>query len=222
MTDASRTPGPVSDPLTDDLIELERELDDPAGSAVGMVWWWVLLRGLLAIAFGVIALLNPTTAFFAIVIVFGAYAIVDGVMEVAHGIATRKTSKAWGWLIFAGVVSIIAGALALILPGFAGVVGALVAIWTIVAYNFVHGVMMVAAAVKSERGRGWGIAAGVISVLFSIVLALLVLMNPLGTVEALIFVVGIYAIVFGVALAVAAVAARAKGGAKAVVRAPGA
>jgi len=221
MTDASRIPDPVSDPLTDDLTELERELDDPAGTAAGMVWWWVLIRGILAIAFGIIALLNPTTAFFAVVIVFGAYAIVDGVMEIAHGVATRKSSRSWGWLIFAGVISVLAGALALILPGLAGVVGALVALWTIIAYNLVHGVMMIAAATKSERGRGWGIGAGVISVLFAIVLAVLVLINPFGAVEALIFAVGIYAIVFGVALAIAAISTRASGGAKAVVGAPG-
>lgn len=217
MTDASRIPDPVSDPITDDLVELERELEDPAVAAAGMVWWWVLIRGILAVAFGVIALLNPQTAFFAVVIVFGAYAIVDGVMEIAHGVATRKTSRSWGWLIFAGVISVLAGALALILPGLAGVVGALVALWTIIAYNLVHGVMMIAAATKSERGRGWGIGAGVISVVFAVVLAVLVLINPFGAVEALIFAVGIYAIVFGIALAVAAISTRAARGAKAVV-----
>ena len=222
MTDASRIPDPVSDPLTDDLNEFERELEDPAGTAAGMVWWLVLIRGILAIAFGVIALVNPQTAFFAIVFVFGAYAIIDGVMEIVHGVALRRAAKTGGWLIFAGIVSIIAGVVALIVPGLAGVVGALVAIWTIVAYNLVHGIMMIAAAVKSDQGRGWGIAAGVMSLLFSILLALLVLMNPLGTVEALIFVVGIYAILFGIALAAASISARVTGGAKAVVGAPGA
>lgn len=218
MTDASRTPDPSTDPLTDELIEFERQLEDPANSAIGGgVWWWVLLRGILAVAFGAIALFAPLVAFDALVLVFGVYAIVDGVMEIVHGVATRKAAKAWGWMIFAGVVSVIAGVVALMLPFIAGVVLGLLVLWTIVAYNFVHGVMVIAASAKFERGRVWGIIAGVVSILFSVLLGILLLVTPQGALFGLVFAVGIYAIVFGVALAVAAVSARARGGAKAVV-----
>lgn len=225
MTDASRTPDPIApssaDPLTDDLIALDRQLEDPANSAIGGgVWWWVLLRGILAIAFGVIALFSPLVAFDALVLVFGVYAIFDGVMEIVHGVATRKTAASWGWMIVAGVVSVIAGAVALVLPFVTGIVLGLLVLWTIVAYNFVHGIMVIAASAKFERGRAWGIVAGVISILFSVVLAILLLVTPVGALFGLIFAVGIYAIVFGVALAVAAISARASRGAKAVVGTP--
>lgn len=216
MTDASRDQDPLAEEL-DSLEAIEEELAAPASELTGGVWWWVLVRGILAIAFGVIALFSPASAFLAVVLVFGAYAIVDGIVEIVHGIAMRGGSKSWGWLIFAGVVSILAGIAALVLPIVAGLLGAILMLWMIVAYNLVHGVMVIGVAVKSERGRAWGIVAGVLSVLFSVVLAILILVTPGTAVLGLIFAVGIYAVVFGITLAVAAIATRVRGGAKAVV-----
>jgi len=216
MTDASRDQDPLAEEL-ESLEAIEEELVAPASELTGGVWWWVLVRGILAIAFGVIALFSPASAFLAVVLVFGAYAIVDGIVEIVHGIAMRGGSKSWGWLIFAGVVSILAGIAALVLPIVAGLLGAILMLWMIVAYNLVHGVMVIGVAVKSERGRAWGIVAGVLSVLFSVVLAILILVTPGTAVLGLIFAVGIYAVVFGITLAVAAIATRVRGGAKAVV-----
>ncbi len=216
MTDASRDQDPLAEEL-ESLEAIEEELAAPASELTGGVWWWVLVRGILAIAFGVIALFSPASAFLAVVFVFGAYAIVDGIVEIVHGVAMRGGSKSWGWLIFAGVVSILAGIAALVLPIVAGLLGAILMLWMIVAYNLVHGVMVIGVAVKSERGRAWGIVAGVLSVLFSVVLAILILVTPGTAVLGLIFAVGIYAVVFGIPLAVAAIATRVRGGAKAVV-----
>lgn len=216
MTDASRDQDPLAEEL-DSLEAIEEELAAPASELTGGVWWWVLVRGILAIVFGVIALFSPASAFLAVVLVFGAYAIVDGIVEIVHGIAMRGGSKSWGWLIFAGVVSILAGIAALVLPIVAGLLGAILMLWMIVAYNLVHGVMVIGVAVKSERGRAWGIVVGVLSVLFSVVLAILILVTPGTAVLGLIFAVGIYAVVFGIALAAAAIATRVRGGAKAVV-----
>lgn len=216
MTDASRDQDPLAEEL-ESLEAIEEELVAPASELTGGVWWWVLVRGILAIAFGVIALFSPASAFLAVVLVFGAYAIVDGIVEIVHGVAMRGGSKSWGWLIFAGVVSILAGIAALVLPIVAGLLGAILMLWMIVAYNLVHGVMVIGVAVKSERGRAWGIVAGVLSVLFSVVLAILILVTPGTAVLGLIFAVGIYAVVFGITLAAAAIATRVRGGAKAVV-----
>jgi len=216
MTDASRDQDPLAEEL-DSLEAIEEELAAPASELTGGVWWWVLVRGILAIVFGVIALFSPASAFLAVVLVFGAYAIVDGIVEIVHGIAMRGGSKSWGWLIFAGVVSILAGIAALVLPIVAGLLGAILMLWMIVAYNLVHGVMVIGVAVKSERGRAWGIVAGVLSVLFSVVLAILILVTPGTAVLGLIFAVGIYAVVFCITPAVAAIATRVRGGAKAVV-----
>jgi uncharacterized membrane protein HdeD (DUF308 family) len=179
------------------------------------VWWMLLLRGILAIVFGIIALIAPGAALTGIAIIFGIYAIVDGVTEFGHVLRTPKGMPGRGWLVFQGVVSILAGLAAIILPGLAGVVGGLLVLWTIVAYSIVHGAMgTISAAGASSRaggssqragsGRAWGIASGVITLLFGILLGVLVLVTPGATLLGLIWTVGVYAIVFGLVLIVAA------------------
>jgi uncharacterized membrane protein HdeD (DUF308 family) len=174
------------------------------------VWWWVLIRGILAIVFGIIALLAPAAALTAIAIVFGAYALVDGVIAIAQAVRMRNTLKAWGWLLLQGILSAIAGLAALILPGIAGAVGGLFVLWTIVIWNVMHGFAGIRSAAGASEGRGrtWGIVAGVLTILFGIVLAVLILLTPDATLLGLVWVVGIYAIVFGVMLIGAAIQVR--------------
>lgn len=208
MTDSNSSSAPLTDPVEDPIEEITEPLSE---LSIGP-WWWVLIRGILAIAFGVIALLSPGSALFAIAIVFGAYAIIDGVTEIAHAIQVRKTLKRWGWLLFAGIVSVLAGIAALVLPGLAGLLGGLFLIWTIVFYNVMHGAMLIGSASGAEsKGKGWGIFAGVASIVFGVVLAILTFVTPGAAILGLIFAVGIYAIVFGIMLAVAAIQARVSG-----------
>jgi uncharacterized membrane protein HdeD (DUF308 family) len=170
MTDnvSSTAPG-------DPLEESAEELTEPLVELSAGPWWWVLIRGLLAVAFGVIALFSPGIAAIAIAFVFGAYAVVDGITEIAHAVRIRKTDKRWGWLLFAGIVSVIAGALALLLPVLAAFLGLLIVLWTIVFYNVVHGAMVIGSAsgATGKSGRGWAIFAGVVSIVFGVVLAVL-------------------------------------------------
>ena len=73
------------------------------------IWWLVLLRGILAILFGLFALFAPGTALLALVFVFGAYAILDGITALAVGIRHRKDDPHWVWHVVQGVVSVLAG-----------------------------------------------------------------------------------------------------------------
>jgi uncharacterized membrane protein HdeD (DUF308 family) len=193
-------------------------LTDPLESLAKGVWWWVLLRGILAIAFGIIALISPGSAFVAIAIVFGAYALVDGVIAIAHAIRVRNTLKAWGWLLFQGIVSVLAGLAALILPGLAGALGGLFVLWTIVIWNVMAGAAGIRSAAGAHDGRAktWGIISGVLSILFGVVLAILILVTPGATLLGLVWAVGIFAVLFGIMLVVTAIQVRvAFNGAKA-------
>lgn len=189
----------MSDNFTEDLTKIAKG-----------VWWLVLLRGIFAVIFGILALIAPIAALTGIVIVLGVYLLMDGIVEIVHAVQTRTSDRRWGWLLFQGIVSVLAGLAALILPGLTGLVGGLVVVWTIVFYALTHGILGIvsAAGVGSAPGRGWAIFAGVVAVVFSILLAVIVLINPGATVLSLIWAVGIYAIVFGVALVVAAIAVR--------------
>lgn len=212
MTDSASTSLPATGAAADISEEISEELAEPLNQLAVGPWWWVLIRGILAVAFGVIALFSPDSALWAIAIVFGAYAIVDGITEIAHAIHVRKSLKRWGILLFAGIVSVLAGIAALILPGLAAAFGALFLIWTIVFYNVTHGAMVVGSASgASAKGKGWAVFAGVASIVFGVVLAILTFITPGAAILGLIFAVGIYAIVFGIMLAIAAISARASG-----------
>lgn len=177
------------------------------------IWWWVLIRGIIAIVFGVITLLSPAAAILALAFVFGVYALIDGVVAIIHGVRVRTSFPKWGWLIVQGVLSALAGLAAVILPGLVGVLGALVLLWTIVIWNVMHGVSGIysAAGAASGSARVWGIVAGVISVVFGIILGILLLVTPGAAILGFVWVVGVYAIAFGVMLAVTAIQVRVTG-----------
>ncbi len=170
----------------------------------------MLLRGILAVVFGIIALLAPVAALTGIAIVYGAYTFVDGAFTIVHAVRERKRLKAWGWLLFQGIVAVIAGLLIMFLPLVAGFFGGLVVLWTVVIWNVIHGVagLRSAAGAEDSKSKTWGIVAGIASILLAVVLAVLILVAPGSTLFGLIWVVGIWAIIFGVMLIVMAIQAR--------------
>ena len=182
----------------------------PLASLAKGVWWLLLLRGILAVLFGVVALLAPAAALTAVAIVYGAYALVDGIAAIVHSLQLRSTTPRWGWLLGSGVLTALAGLAALILPAFAGFFGGLFVLWTIVFWSIMTGIMGIrsAAGAPAGRARTFGIGSGVVSLVFGVILAISLFLSPDATVLGLIWTVGIFAIVFGVMLVVAAVSAR--------------
>ena len=165
--------------------------------AVRALWWLVLLRGVLAVVFGLYALFAPASALLALVFVYGFYAIFDGVAALAVGIRHRRTGH-WGWHLVQGVVSLLAGLVALFWPG--PTVLALVLIIGI--WSIVNGGSQVMEAVAARRARsgswGWLLAAGLVGILFGVVLVV----SPGAGALALLWIIGWFALVSGVVLVV--------------------
>lgn len=168
------------------------------GSAglVAKYWWVVLVRGVLLVTLGVMAFAWPGPTALAIAVLFGAFLLVDGVMEIAEGIAERRTSSSWGWLVAQGVLAVIAGLLALIWPGITALVLLyLVAFWAIVA-----GIAGIAAGLRLRRANsshwGWFLAAGILGVLFGIVLVI----RPGEGIVSLLWLVAVWAIIAGITM----------------------
>lgn len=163
-----------------------------ATQAVKALWWLVLIRGVLAVLFGFYALFAPAAALLTLVYVFGFYAIMDGVAAIVVGFRHRRTSH-WGWHVVQGVVSVIAGLIALFWPGptlFALVL--IIAVWSIVL-----GVTEIVEAFQARRlGSSWGwlLASGIVGILFGIVL----ISSPTAGAFALLWVIGLFALVLGV------------------------
>jgi uncharacterized membrane protein HdeD (DUF308 family) len=158
-------------------------------------WWALVLRGIAAIAFGVLAFVWPHITLAALVFLWGAYALVDGAFAIAAGIKSHGEYKRWWVLLIEGILSVIAGVMAFVIPG----ITALVLLILIAAWAIATGAFEIAAAIqlrKYIRGEWLLALAGVASVLFGVAL----LVNPLAGALAVVWLIGAYAIVFGVLL----------------------
>ena len=156
-------------------------------------WWLLLLRGLLAIVFGFIALFMPNVVLVTLLFYFGVVALFSGIFLVIEGIAVKSDDR--GLHILEGILAIIFGVLFLAMPGF--VFASLmyfIAFWAIIG-----GIMQIIYAIKlrKEIPNEWlAILNGVITLIFGI----LILTNILAGGQALIMVFGIYALIWGVML----------------------
>ena len=159
-------------------------------SPEGWRWWTVVLRGVAAIIFGLFSLFAPAAAFLTLVLLFGVYALVDGVLALALNLS--KAAYPRGVTIARGLVSIAAGLVVLLAPG----VSAAVLLLVIATWAVVSGALEVAMAIRLRKqlDREWmlGIEGG-LSILFGVLLALW----PLAGVVVLALWVGAYALVFG-------------------------
>jgi uncharacterized membrane protein HdeD (DUF308 family) len=158
-------------------------------------WWIFLLRGIFALIFGVVAVFYPASAFLALVLIFGAFALVDGILTLIAAFTSNAKSENWWWLILSGILGIIVGILTLIQP--AAMAGALVLI--IGVWALINGVFQIITAIRIRKlitGEFWLILSG----LFAAIFGILVLTNPFAGVFAMGLLIGIYAIIFGITL----------------------
>lgn len=153
-------------------------------------WWSVALRGLFAVVFGVFALASPSSAFFSLVMLFGIFALVDGVLALSFG--TRSKALPRGAIMARGIISIVAGVLALTMPGAAGLaLLLLIAAWAILSGG---AELYMAIKLRHEIEHEWLLGIeGALSVAFGILL----LMSPLAGAVVLGLWVGAFALVLG-------------------------
>jgi uncharacterized membrane protein HdeD (DUF308 family) len=157
-------------------------------------WWAMALRGLLAVIFGVLAFVWPGITLLSLVFIFGAYALVEGAFAIAAGVR-RRGQKRWWLLLIEGILSVVAGVLAFSWPG----ITALVLLGLIAGWALFTGVLEIVAAIQMRKyiNGEWLLAlSGVLSVLFGVLL----LLNPGTGALAVVWIIGAYAIVFGVLL----------------------
>lgn len=158
-------------------------------------WWAMVLRGIAAIAFGILAFVWPGITLAALVFLWGAYALVDGIFAVAAGIKSHGEYKRWWLVLIEGILGILAGIVAFVMPGITALVLLiLIAVWAIVT-----GVVEIAAAIqlrKMIRGEWMLALAGVFSILFGV----LMFLNPAAGALSVVWLIGAYAVVFGALL----------------------
>ena len=111
-------------------------------------WWLVLLLGVIAVAAGIVAILNPAITAFVLVLVMGANALFTGIFDIALAIRLRKEIRNEWLPILTGVISAMFGLLVMIFPG----AGALAMVWMLSFYAMLTGVLLLALAFRLRAG----------------------------------------------------------------------
>jgi len=157
-------------------------------------WWALALRGLFGIVFGIICFTSPAIAAFSLLLVFGIYSVADGLAGLAASVGQARRGERWVWLAIEAVASLVIGVLVLLMPALS-----IVVLFLIIAIKtLITGVFLLMASVKldGEHGQGFLLSAGVVSLIFAGFLFL----APLFGAKVLIWWIGIWAIIFGIAL----------------------
>lgn len=156
-------------------------------------WWLLLLRGVVSIIFGILAFTWPGLTVLALALLFGAYALADGVLSLIAAVTgSERSAPAW-WLALVGVLGIAAGIIAFLWPGKT----AFVLVVMIGAWAVAIGIFEIIGAIRLRHeidDEWWLIAAGILSVLFG----LAILIAPGAGALALVWLIAAYAIVAGV------------------------
>ena len=104
--------------------------------ALAKNWWLVLLRGIVSVLFGIVAFIWPGLTLFTLVLFYGAFALVDGVIALVSAFGKHEGAPTW-WLILVGIAGIGAGALGLI--------------WAIAAYAIIFGILLIGLSLRLRK-----------------------------------------------------------------------
>jgi uncharacterized membrane protein HdeD (DUF308 family) len=169
-------------------------------------WWVLLVRGLLAIAFGVFSWIQPGISLASLIILFGAYALSDGIFGVWTAIKGREHHEHWWVLLIEGLIGIAAGLMTFFAPG----VTTLVLLIFIATWAVARGVLEIVAAIRLRKeieGEWLYVLGGLVSILFGGFL----ITHPGEGALALLWVVGFYAVSIGLLLVLLAFRVRTFG-----------
>jgi uncharacterized membrane protein HdeD (DUF308 family) len=166
---------------------------------LGRAWWLVLLRGIAAILFGILALAWPQVTLVSLVLLWGAWALIDGVTALVAGWKAKDGGKPMWQIVLVGVVGIVAGVLTFVMPGVTAIaLLIMIAVWAIVS-----GVFQIVAAIRlrKEIANEWMlILSGALSVVFGV----LMIISPGAGALAVLWLIGSFAMAFGVLLVILA------------------
>jgi uncharacterized membrane protein HdeD (DUF308 family) len=156
-------------------------------------WWSLVIRGLAGIAVGILTFAWPGITLVALVILFGAYSLVDGVVSLIGAVRAAEAHERWGALVLEGLVGIAVAVITVLWPA----ITAVALVYVIAAWATITGALEIAAAIRLRRvisGEWLLILGGVASILFGILLAI----APVVGAVVIALWVGAYTFVFGV------------------------
>ena len=167
-------------------------------------WKWFLLRGLIAIALGIVALFFPGFTLLTFAMLFAAFSFADGILSLIAGIRGASEHRdRWGALVFSGVTGILVGVVFFIWPLLATATYAFLLVVLVAFWAFVTGAFEISAAIrlrKTIQGELLLGLAGVLSILLALALIALLVSSPIPTLLSVGWLIGIYLLASGTAL----------------------
>lgn len=155
-------------------------------------WWAFAIRGVAAIIFGILAIVWPGTTFYVLTLLFGAYALVDGIFAIAGAVRRFEQRRPGGWLLFEGIAGVIFGVLAF----FFTALTAQALLYLIAAWAVITGTLEIAEAIELRLvlENEWVL---ILSGAASVVFGALMFFFPAAGLVAVTWVIGIFAVIFG-------------------------
>jgi uncharacterized membrane protein HdeD (DUF308 family) len=171
----------------------------PVGSQA--YWWLLILRGVVALLFGIMAIISVEFTLLFLVYLFGAYVLLDGIMEIIVSLQERRSSSAWLAVFLIGIVGIVVGVLSFIHPGnVALLIFYLIAAWLIIAGFF----ELISALLRARGTEWWSIIGGILSIIVGIIFVL----HPTSSILSIVWLLGVFALVYGIIQIVRAIRLR--------------
>ena len=179
---------------TSDRDRTDRTPRSDAG-LLAQFWWALALRGAAGILFGILAFAMPVLTLAVVVLLFGAYALVDGIFNVVAALSGRSGMRPWWALLLAGLVGIAAGLVAFFMPGLTALALAyVIGVWAIVI-----GILEIASAIRLRKAitnEWWLGLSGALAIVFGVFLTL----APGAGALAMVLWIGAYTFVYGIFL----------------------
>jgi uncharacterized membrane protein HdeD (DUF308 family) len=144
------------------------DFDFSLSSTLARNWTVVAARGVFGLVIGLIAFLFPGPTLLSLVGLFAVFLIIDGILAIVAAVRAASTNERWGFLTFEGIAGIVAGILAMAMPGLT----VFVFVGLLAAWALVSGALELRAAfsLATDHGRWWLALGAIISIVFGIVL----------------------------------------------------
>jgi uncharacterized membrane protein HdeD (DUF308 family) len=193
----NQLPRPIFGPFAMNDNKQLHPLRNAAAGAVGAVWWYFLLRGLLLLGVGIIFLVKPSLGAVAFAKIIGGLVLADGLITAAAGISGEAESRAWS--IIRGLLMLLAGLFVFLQPALVAKFAVTTLMFIIAPFVVINGILEIVASLQGheeESGKSGSLLSGILT----LVLGVLLFITPLSFGVLIVRVLGIVAILIGLIL----------------------
>lgn len=166
-------------------------------------WWSYLLRGILAVIFGIIILVWPGATTLVLIVFFGCYILVEGLFALGYSIVRATRKEKFFALLMLGILGVLVGIITLARPG----ITTLALAWVIAFWALIRGFMLIVSAFELSGSKGARWAIGIIGGI-SVIVGIILFAAPFQSVLAVILLIGIFSIAAGIMLFIISYMAR--------------